>query len=163
MIHCLIVEDATDLGRELKGAIQDLSTDLSIMAAPSAEEGILEMGRHSIDLLVTDFRLPGISGLELVKRVQRKCPGVKVILTTAFLDTQLEKEAEDLRVSQVIRNRLTWRNSAGWRLAAWGWKGAHCPLRLPLRQKWKPNRFPNPWRKRKRIKPARRYLSCINP
>lgn len=103
MIHCLIVEDATDLGRELKGAIQDLSTDLSIMAAPSAEEGILEMGRHSIDLLVTDFRLPGISGLELVKRVQRKCPGVKVILTTAFLDTQLEKEAEDLRVSQVIQ------------------------------------------------------------
>jgi CheY-like chemotaxis protein len=102
-LHVLIVEDTTDLGKELKGAILDLSTELSIMAAPSAEEGILEIGRHSIDLLVTDFRLPGISGLELVRRVQRKCPGAKIILTTAIVDAQLEKEAEDLQVSQVLK------------------------------------------------------------
>ncbi len=103
ILHVLIVEDTIDLGKELKGAILDLSADLSITAAPSAEEGILEMGRHNIDLLVTDFRLPGISGLELVRRVQRKCPGAKIILTTAIVDAQLEKEAEDLQVSQVLK------------------------------------------------------------
>jgi len=102
-IHVLIVEDAVDLGRDLKTAIQDLSADLTITTVPSAEEGILEVGRHIVDILVTDFRLPGISGVELVRRVQRKHPGVKVLLTTAILDAQLEKEAEDLHVLQVLK------------------------------------------------------------
>lgn len=102
-IHILIVEDAVDLGRDLKTAIQDLPADLTVTAVPSAEEGILEVGRHLVDILVTDFRLPGISGLELVRRVQRKHPGVKVLLTTAILDAQLEKEAEDLHVLQVLK------------------------------------------------------------
>ena len=101
--HVLIVEDSVDLGRELRESIKDLQGELSIVAAPSAEEGILEIGRHPIDLLVTDFRLPGISGLELVRRVRRKYPQVKVILTTAVLDAQLEKEAEDLQVSLVLQ------------------------------------------------------------
>ncbi len=102
-IHVLIVEDAVDLGRDLKTAIQDLPADLTITIVPSAEEGILEVGRHTVDILVTDFRLPGISGLELVRRVQRKHPGVKVLLTTAILDAQLEKEAEDLHVLQMLK------------------------------------------------------------
>ncbi len=102
-INILIVEDATELGRDLKTAIQDLAAELTITAVPSAEEGILEMGRHAVDMLITDFRLPGISGLELVRRVQRKHPGVKVLLTTAIVDAQLEKEAEDLQVLQVLQ------------------------------------------------------------
>jgi DNA-binding response OmpR family regulator len=102
-VHILIVEDSIDLGRELKDALRDLSEDLSINAAPSAEEGILEMGRHPIDLLVTDFRLPGISGLELVRRIRRKYPQVKVILTSAVLDSQFMKEAEDIQVTQYLQ------------------------------------------------------------
>lgn len=102
-MYVLIVEDLLDLGKELKESIKDLSLDLAISLAPSAEEGILEIGRHNIDLLVTDFRLPGISGLELIRRVRRKNPQARVILTTAVLDAQLEKEAEDLQVSHVLK------------------------------------------------------------
>lgn len=101
-IYVLIVEDAVDLGKMLKSSIQALSEDLSINIVPSAEEGFLEAGRHEIHLLVTDFRLPGISGLELVRRVRKRHPKVKVILTSAVVDDQLKQEANELKVDQYL-------------------------------------------------------------
>lgn len=101
-IYVLIVEDAVDLGKMLKSSIQPLSEDLSINVVPSAEEGFLEAGRHEIHLLVTDFRLPGISGLELVRRVRKRHPKVKVILTSSVVDDQFKQEANDLKVDQYL-------------------------------------------------------------
>jgi CheY-like chemotaxis protein len=102
-MQILIVEDLIDLSRELKENLRGLPGDLVIMISPSAEEGILEVGRHEVDLLVTDFRLPGISGLELVRRVRKKNPKVKVILTSAIVDAQFKQEAEELHVDQVLQ------------------------------------------------------------
>jgi CheY-like chemotaxis protein len=102
-LQILIVEDIIDISRELKEYLRDLPSDPVITISPSAEEGILEMGRHGVDLLVTDFRLPGISGLELVRRVRKKYPKVKVILTSAVLDAQFKQEAENLNVEHVLQ------------------------------------------------------------
>ncbi len=102
-IYVLIVEDAADLGKMLKSSIQALSEDLSINVVPSAEEGLIEAGRHEIHLLVTDFRLPGISGLEMVRRVRKRHSNVKVILTSSVVDAQFKQEADDLKVDQYLQ------------------------------------------------------------
>ena len=65
MKYITIVDDARDLGRVLQTLMLTITKDLAISVVPSAEEALLYSGQHPIDLLVTDIRLPGISGLDL--------------------------------------------------------------------------------------------------
>ncbi len=98
MKRVIIVDDALDLGRVLQTLMQTVSTELSITVAPSAEEAVLEAGRKPVDLLVSDIRLPGISGLELVKKIRARNPEVKVIFITALSDGPVVRQARGMNV-----------------------------------------------------------------
>ena len=62
----LIVDDQRDITRMLRLAVEALGRGYSVADVPSAEEALLEVRRAAVDLLITDLRLPGISGLELI-------------------------------------------------------------------------------------------------
>jgi len=96
MKRVLIVDDALDLGRVLQTLMQTVSSELSITVTPSAEEAVLEAGRKPVDLLVSDIRLPGISGLELVKKIRLRNPDVKVIFITALSDGPVVRQARSM-------------------------------------------------------------------
>ena len=96
MKHITIVDDAPDLGRVLQTLMLTITKDLAISVVPSAEEALLYSGRHPIDLLVTDIRLPGISGLDLVKKIRSRHPEVKVIFITGLSDGPIVRQARDL-------------------------------------------------------------------
>ncbi len=68
MKRILIADDALELGRLLQTVFLTLDPKLSIQVVPSAEEALLESSRKPIDLLVSDVRLPGMSGLDLVRK-----------------------------------------------------------------------------------------------
>ncbi len=96
MKHITIVDDAPDLGRVLQTLMLTITKDLVISVVPSAEEAMLYSGRHPIDLLVTDIRLPGISGLDLVRKIRSRHPDVKVIFITGLSDGPIVRQARDL-------------------------------------------------------------------
>lgn len=52
--------------------------------ASSGKEGLLEMEKNHYDLVITDFRMPDISGLEVVKKVKEYNPDIQVIVITAY-------------------------------------------------------------------------------
>ncbi len=62
----LIVEDQREVSLLLRSALQTLEHDLEVVEIPSGEEAILDASRNKIDLLVTDYRLAGITGIELM-------------------------------------------------------------------------------------------------
>ena len=96
MNYITIVDDAPDIGRVLQTLMLTITKDLSINVVPSAEEAMLYSGRHPIDLLVTDIRLPGISGLDLVKKIRSRHPDVKVIIITGLSDSPMVRAAREL-------------------------------------------------------------------
>jgi DNA-binding NtrC family response regulator len=51
---------------------------------PSAEESLEELAEHDYDLLLTDLKMPGMDGIELLQEVKRRQPEVDVIIMTAF-------------------------------------------------------------------------------
>jgi CheY-like chemotaxis protein len=63
---------------------------------PSAEEAMLEMRRGQIDLLVTDLRLPGISGLELIRRLRKASSEADMIVISAYADENTRADVEQL-------------------------------------------------------------------
>lgn len=67
-----------------------------LLAATSGPEalGLLDRDGQPIDLLVTDFSMPGMRGRELADRVRQRWPHVKVLYQTGFSDMLFESRAE---------------------------------------------------------------------
>ena len=91
----LIVEDQREVSRLLRSALETLEHKMEVMEIPSGEEAILFSSRNPVDLLVSDFRLPGLSGIELMSKVRKHHPNTKVILITGQTDPKVRKSVAE--------------------------------------------------------------------
>ena len=89
----LIVDDQREVQRMLENALETLGQRFIITGVPSAEEALLEARLSQVDLLVTDIRLPGMSGLELYTRIRVLRPQVSTILLTGVQDEEILEHA----------------------------------------------------------------------
>lgn len=107
MKRVLIVDDAIDVCRMLQDALKTTDPEIQVSAMPSAEEALLESSRFTIDLLVTDIRLPGMSGLELVRKIRVRQPKVKIILMTGmYMDETTTRVKDEIAPDVFIRKPL---------------------------------------------------------
>ena len=89
----LLVDDHHDILRLLHSTLDTLKNEeLQIIEAPSGEEALLEVSRHRIDLLIADYLLPGMTGVELMHKVRIRHPDVKVIWITGMTDRKSRDE-----------------------------------------------------------------------
>jgi len=79
----------------MRSALETLEYKLEVVEIPSGEEAILYSSRYKIDLLVSDYRLPGMSGIELMHKVQKNRPQAKIILVTGQTDPRIRKEVAE--------------------------------------------------------------------
>ncbi len=90
----LIVDDQREVSRLLKSALETIEQGLDVAEAPSGEEAVLDARRKQVDLLVADFRLPGITGVELMQKFRVINPQIKIILISGVSDPRLLKEVQ---------------------------------------------------------------------
>src|SRR5512134_1092480 len=88
----LLVDDQRDIVRLLHSTLQTLGHQLDIVDAPSGEEALLEAARRKVDLLVADYLLPGISGVELMRKVKARNADLKVIFISGMTDRKARDE-----------------------------------------------------------------------
>ncbi len=69
-----------------------------IVAAGSAKEAIALHANEDFDILLTDIRMPGLNGLELIKILRQKQPDIKAIILSAYNETDFFTEAIDLGI-----------------------------------------------------------------
>jgi len=94
--------DANGLGRILvvddEEPVRDVlceyfeSQGFGVEAAPDGEAALAALGRLRPDLVLLDVRMPGIDGVEVLRRIRRADPDVPVIMVTANEDVALAKE-----------------------------------------------------------------------
>jgi DNA-binding NtrC family response regulator len=86
----LYVED-DPTGREV--AVYNLQkAGYDVTPASDGQEALSRFPLEKFDLVITDIRMPGLSGLELVRRIHRMVPCLPVIVVTAFggMETAVE-------------------------------------------------------------------------
>lgn len=76
----LIIDDEKNI-REGLGANFELE-GYTVKLAENGEEGLKLISKGDIDLVITDLRMPGISGEEVLRRVTTETPGIPVIVLT---------------------------------------------------------------------------------
>lgn len=88
-VKILIVDDE-DMIRML---IYDILTEngYNVWEARSAEDALNKVKEIMFDLLITDIKMPGMSGLELLHRVKMSYPDIKVIVITGYHEPRHEE------------------------------------------------------------------------
>lgn len=87
----LIIDDDTSLRRVLEYNLQE--ADYDVTAAASGEEGLLLFTEESPDLVITDMKMPGMDGMQVLKAVKERSPETLVIMMTAFGTIDIAVEA----------------------------------------------------------------------
>jgi CheY-like chemotaxis protein len=100
--HILVVDDEPRVAFFLSKALEHADEEHRVDIAHSGEEALEILNRTPIDLLVTDLRMPGISGLELMRWVKASSPRTRVILMTAYGNDDVENEAHRLEAYRYI-------------------------------------------------------------
>lgn len=67
-----------------------------VTSAPDAETAIEGLAEAAPDVVMTDFRLPGRSGLDVLRAVRERFPDVPVLLVTAYGDDATFEAAREL-------------------------------------------------------------------
>jgi DNA-binding NarL/FixJ family response regulator len=94
----VIIDDQHEVRHMLATGLRLLGPHFDVLEVLSAEEGFLLALRGAVDLLVTDVRLPGISGLELVKKLKLRNPKLKIILITGMQENEIRQQVADAQV-----------------------------------------------------------------
>lgn len=83
--HILYVDDEKE---NLDGFKFLLHRDFNIHLATSAAEGFKNLRKHKIKVVLTDQRMPEISGIELLEQISKEFPDIIRIIVTAYGDTE---------------------------------------------------------------------------
>jgi CheY-like chemotaxis protein len=94
----LIVDDEPTLIFFLKQGLQEAHPAYMVDMASTGEEALTKLTYHLYDVLVTDLKMPGISGFTLVEVARSLHPYIHVILMTAFGSPEVQDESEQLEV-----------------------------------------------------------------
>ena len=80
----LVVDDQIELAENIAEILQGVGFQTEVAA--SAEEGLERVARGGITALVTDFKLPGQSGAQLIEELRRRGERMPVLMMSAYTD-----------------------------------------------------------------------------
>lgn len=87
----LLVEDDAGLREALQDTLQ--LAQYEVLQASSAEEALLQLKQHKVQLIVSDVQMGGVSGLTLLRTVREQYPKIPVLMMTAYATVQAAVEA----------------------------------------------------------------------
>jgi DNA-binding NtrC family response regulator len=99
-IKILILDDEKQFTEELSSFFED---DYEVYEANNVGDGRRILHEKDIDLLILDVRLPGISGLDILKEVKEQKPAIEVIVISAHGDMDTVIKAMRLGAFDYLR------------------------------------------------------------
>ena len=73
----------------------------------TAEKGLDELAKKDYDIIIVDYRLPGMDGVEFFKHVREKHQNTVKILITAYKDHKVDSEADKAGIQDIIEKPFT--------------------------------------------------------
>jgi DNA-binding NtrC family response regulator len=105
MANILIVEDEPRMRRLLEISLGEDGHNVQI--AEDAEKGLAFLRREPVDLVVTDLKLPGMNGLELLQEGKRLNPALPFIVMTAYGSVETAVDAMKAGASDYVLKPFT--------------------------------------------------------
>ncbi len=105
--HVLYVDDDAVMGLMVESLLQRQGWRVSTLDDPCQALARAQDRDDPVDVVVTDFNMPGLSGLELAQALGERCPGLPVIITSGYITDSLRADALRFGVRQVLQKEHT--------------------------------------------------------
>ena len=89
--NILIVEDEPQVGEFIHTALEPLEADFTL--ATNASEALEVVRRKPVDLVITDFKMPGMDGISFLQAAKHACDSTNIIMMSAYGTVDLAVEA----------------------------------------------------------------------
>ena len=89
MINMLFVDDEQNVLHGLKRMLRPMRNEWQMSFAPSGEEALKHLETEMVDVIVSDMKMPGMDGAELLKRVRENYPQIVRIVLSGYAETKM--------------------------------------------------------------------------
>ena len=90
----LVVDDEEDLTWSISRGLSKDTDQYEVICVNSGSSALEVLNEKSVDLVVTDLRMPGINGMKLLKEIKTNFPDTKVIVMTAYGSLEIKEVLE---------------------------------------------------------------------
>lgn len=89
----MVVDDEEDICSSLETYLEGSMDDVEVLSKHSASEALSYLEAYPVDMIITDFRMPDLDGLEFLEKVRKVRPNTPRLMMTAYPDLDLAMEA----------------------------------------------------------------------
>ncbi len=86
----------------IEQALRTLAADWTIITVASGQEALDALALRSLDLIITDYHMPAMNGIELIARVRDRHLSARIILITAYSSPELFAAVQRLGVDYYL-------------------------------------------------------------
>jgi DNA-binding response OmpR family regulator len=101
----LIIDDEAHIRQMMRLTLE--ASGYEVEEAANGEEGLARFARGGVDAIVLDQKMPGIDGLETLRRLNERAPDACVLMVTAFASIELAVDAMKLGATDFLRKPMT--------------------------------------------------------
>lgn len=109
----LVIDDAENVRFLLQRGLARMGSDLKVRVAHSGYQALEFLKGEPFDLIITDYQMPHMNGLELTRTIRRSYPDVKIILMTACPSVQVTEQFSELAVDGYLVKPFSTRRLRG--------------------------------------------------
>jgi len=99
----LVVDDSKLARIMLQKAISHYNSNWKVTVANNGEDGLTVFEENNPDIVIVDYHMPGITGLELAGKLRQQNRSIPIALCTANIQEAIKKQAALLDVSFVAK------------------------------------------------------------
>ncbi|CAN5619758.1 hypothetical protein BH20ACT23_BH20ACT23_00460 [soil metagenome] len=97
----VVVEDTAHV-RAMLVEMLEIDGFMVVGQAGSGAQAILIADEHDPDVVIMDYQMPGMDGLEAARRIRARRSNQSIILYTAYLDSEIERRAREAGIALCV-------------------------------------------------------------
>lgn len=90
-LRVMVLDDEPIMGKRLRPSLTKAGFEVEVFEDPT--KALSRLGEKEFDIIVTDFQMDNVDGIQVLEHIMEKCDNTRVILMTGYASVELAREA----------------------------------------------------------------------